>query len=121
MSPYLHQTENRLRIRSDFIRQHPQQVVRTISRLQTIDGVKNITHRVYAGSVAICFCSKQIAGNELLDKVKAEGWLTVTENRVYLDKSVRLCTRTLAKGLAVLTFNLALKSAWIKKVATCVR
>ena len=38
MTPYLHQTPNRIRIRSSWIQRHPHEVEKLIEQLRTRDG-----------------------------------------------------------------------------------
>lgn len=121
MSPYLHQTQNRIRIRSEYIQRNPERVTETIAQLRHIAGVQEITHRQYAGSVAICFDSKMLSGDALLAHIEPAGWLSVARNQTYIDRSLHRYTRSLAKGLALMTLDMAIKGPLIKRLVTLVR
>ncbi|ATA23057.1 hypothetical protein BIY26_10435 [Brenneria goodwinii] len=101
MKPYLHQTQNRIRVRSDYIQRNPKQVARVVRELHLQDGVQEITHRLYAGSVAICFDSRKVAAGELLEKFERLGWLSAAKDRDYIDSTIRQGAKTLLKGLAI--------------------
>ncbi|MDX5629645.1 MULTISPECIES: HMA2 domain-containing protein [unclassified Brenneria] len=101
MKPYLHQTQNRIRVRSDFIQRNPKQVERVVRELSQQDGVQTVTHRVYAGSVAICFDRRRVAVDELLEKFERLGWLKAAEDQDYIDSTIRRGAKTLLKGLAI--------------------
>ncbi len=121
MSPYLHQTQNRIRIRSEYIQRNPERVTETIAQLRQIAGVQQITHRHYAGSVAICFDSKLLSGDTLLAHIEPAGWLSVARNQTYIDRSLHRYTRSLAKGLALMTLDMAIKGPLVKRLVTLVR
>ncbi|MEC5318680.1 hypothetical protein VSX61_06955 [Brenneria populi subsp. brevivirga] len=101
MKPYLHQTRNRIRVRSDYIQRNPKQVERVVKELSRQDGVQEVTHRIYAGSVAICFDSRKVAVAELLEKFERLGWLNASTDRDYIDSTIRRGAKTLLKGLAI--------------------
>ncbi|PWC22786.1 hypothetical protein DDT52_00485 [Brenneria roseae subsp. roseae] len=101
MTPYLHQTQNRVRVRSDYIQRNPKQVEHVVRQLAQLDGVREITHRIYAGSVAICFDSRKVAVEQLLEKFEQLGWLRSAKDRDYIDSTIRRGAKTLLKGLAI--------------------
>ena len=70
MTPYLHQTQNRLRVRSDFILRNPQQVAPQLAQLKGAAGVKEVIYRRYAGSVAVRFDESRGSGSALLAQVE---------------------------------------------------
>lgn len=121
MTPYLHQTQNRIRVRSDFILRNPDQVARELASIKGMDGVHEITHRRYAGSVAIRFDGARIDSKTLLSHIENLGWLSVQKDKVYIDTTVRQLTRTVAKGLAVMTFNMVVKPTMFKTVVQLIR
>ncbi|MGE0973198.1 hypothetical protein ACQFN5_28715 (plasmid) [Klebsiella sp. WOUb02] len=121
MSPYLHQTPNRIRIRSEYIQRNPDGVADTIAQLRQLAGVEEITHRLYAGSVTIIFDSKILTGNQLLAHIEPECWLSVARNKTYIDQSIHRYTRSLAKGLALMTLNVAIKGPLIRQLTTFMR
>ena len=109
MTPYLHQTPNRIRIRSSWIQRHPQEVSRLIETLRARDGIQEIVHRLYAGSVAINFDSSRVSSSELLTQLEQAQWLnwvygqvTPTE-KLLLQKRFeeRLGQRETARALGV--------------------
>lgn len=114
MTPYLHQTPNRIRIRSEYIQRNPDGVVDTIAQLRQLAGVEEITHLLYAGSVTMIFDSKILTGNQLLARIESEGWLSFACNKTYIDQSIHRYTRSLAKGLALMTLNVMIKGRLIR-------
>ncbi|BDH44800.1 hypothetical protein TUM12370_08440 [Salmonella enterica subsp. enterica serovar Choleraesuis] len=121
MSPYLHRTKNRIRVRSDFIQRNPQLVKQAIAQLQTMDGIQTITHRIYAGSVAICFDSKKADSGALLTQIEALGWLAIQKDKDYIDSTIRNSAKTLVKGLAILTLKRTVGGPLISAVSALAR
>ncbi len=67
MNTYIHKTNQRLRVRSDFIRQNPNSVNELIADLEQIDAIGMIKHKRFAGSVAINFDDKELDCDSLLE------------------------------------------------------
>ena len=67
MNTYIHRTEKRLRIRSDFIRNNPESVASLINDLNKIEAIHLIKHKKHAGSVALLFDSNELDCNSLLE------------------------------------------------------
>lgn len=101
MTPYLHQTHNRIRIRSSWIQHNPQHVSRVIATLRSQAGITDIIHRVYAGSVAICFDPAKVQASELLAQCEQLGWMSSPKNKSYIETTLRLGAGSLFKRLAV--------------------
>ncbi|WP_409306599.1 HMA2 domain-containing protein [Pectobacterium sp. B1J-3] len=101
MTPYLHQTQNRIRVRSDFIQKNPKLVAHTVKQLEQLDGVHEVTHRLYAGSVAICFDNQKVCVDQLLERVEQLGWMRAGKDKDYIDSTIRRGAKTLLKGLAI--------------------
>lgn len=121
MTPYLHQTQNRIRVRSDFILRNPELVAREVKTMEGMEGVLEVVHRRYAGSVAVRFDEQKISAKTLLARIEAESWLSVQKDKAYIDTTVRQLTRTVAKGLAVMTFNMVVKPSMLKTVVQLIR
>ncbi|AFJ47896.1 hypothetical protein [Shimwellia blattae] len=121
MSPYLHQTQNRIRVRSDFILRNPGMVARQVATMEGMPGVLEVVHRRYAGSVAVRFDEHKISSKALLAHIEAEGWLSAQKDKAYIDTTVRHLTRHVAKGLAVMTFNMVVKPSMLKTVVQLIR
>ncbi|MBJ3814616.1 hypothetical protein F9C28_06675 [Shimwellia pseudoproteus] len=121
MSPYLHQTQNRIRVRSDFILRNPERVAREVAAMERMPGVLEVVHRRYAGSVAVRFDEHKISSATLLAKIESQNWLSVQKDQAYIDTTVRQLTRNVAKGLAVMTFNMVVKPSMLKTVVQLIR
>ncbi|AVR02693.1 hypothetical protein [Pluralibacter gergoviae] len=116
MAPYLHQTQNRLRVRSDFILRNPQQVALQLAQLKGAAGVKEVIYRRYAGSVAVRFDESRVSGSALLAQMEGFGWLTARNDNAYIDTTVRQLARSMVKGAAMLTLNAVVKPSLLKMV-----
>ncbi|KFC87328.1 MULTISPECIES: HMA2 domain-containing protein [Hafnia] len=121
MSPYLHQTQNRIRVRSDFIQRNPKQIKEAIKQLQATDGIEEITHRLYAGSVAIRFDSKQVKAATLLAQIEGMGWLSVQKDKDYIDSTIRRSAVSLVKGIAILTLKRTVGGPLVSAVTALAR
>ncbi|MCL2892591.1 MULTISPECIES: HMA2 domain-containing protein [Brenneria] len=121
MTPYLHQTQNRIRVRSDYIQRNPKQVARVVSQLGRQDGVHEVTHRIYAGSVAICFDSRKVAVDQLIEKFEQLGWLSSAKDRDYIDSTIRRGAKTLLKGLAIGALKRAVGGPIVTAMSVLVR
>lgn len=100
MTPYLHQTPNRIRIRSSWIQRHPQEVSQLIETLRARDGIQEIVHRLYAGSVAINFDSSRVSSSELLTQLEHAQWLSSQKDKSYIENTLRVGAGHLLKTLA---------------------
>lgn len=121
MTPYVHQTQNRIRIRSEYIQHHNAEVTTLIEQLEQIPGIKGIQHRRYAGSVAICFDSKVITANALLETVNSYGWMEHGEERDFINNAVRQGTKSLLKGIALTTLKRTLGGPLVNAVTAFAR
>ncbi|SFC67138.1 HMA2 domain-containing protein [Pragia fontium] len=120
-SPYIHQTQNRVRIRSDYIQHHAAEVSALIEKLEQVPGIKEIQYRRYAGSVAIRFDSHILSAAALLETVESYGWLENVEERDFINNAVRLGAKTLLKGIALTTLKRTLGGSLVSAVAAFAR
>ena len=121
MTPYVHQTQNRIRIRSEYIEHHHAEVTALIEQLEQIPGIKEIQYRRYAGSVAIRFDSKVITAGALLETVDSYGWMEQSEERDFINNAVRQGAKTLLKGIALTTLKRTLGGPLVSAVAAFAR
>ena len=105
MNTYIHQTNKRLRIRSDYIRDHSAEVEQLISQLYDIEAITEIKHKKYAGSVAISFDNTQISAEDILDTVESHHWLRENNKPTFIENAVTKGTKTFAKGVAVMALK----------------
>jgi len=105
MNTYIHKTQQRLRVRSDFIRQHPEQVTDLIEQLAQIDAITSIKHKRYAGSVAINFQKNDLDCESLLEILESHQWTESDIKPSFVEKAVVTGTKTLTKGLATIALK----------------
>ena len=105
MNTYIHKTAQRLRVRSDFIRNNPSRVKELAVQLAKIDAIKNIKHKQYAGSVAICFDDDALSCEDLLELLDSHGWTRAAEKHSFIENAVVNGTKTFAKGLTMLALR----------------
>ena len=105
MNTYIHKTQQRLRIRSDFIRQQPSQVVELIAELEQIDAIHTIKHKRHAGSVAITFDAKELDCDSLLEILESHHWTRGQDKPSFIENAVSKGTKTFAKGMAVMALK----------------
>lgn len=98
MDTYIHKTERRLRIRSDYIRANPTKVAELIEDLINQDSIISIKHQKYAGSVAIQFDSTETDCDKLLAMLESYNWTKKKAGKKYLQgavmKGVKLASKT---------------------------
>ncbi|MGY0219698.1 HMA2 domain-containing protein [Endozoicomonadaceae bacterium StTr2] len=102
MSTYIHQTESRLRVRSDYILDNAEQVRSLIAELEKIPAITDIRHRKFAGSVTIRFNHKEVEAESLLEMLESHGWLRSRQRSDFVGNAVRNGSRTLLKGITVM-------------------
>ncbi|MGF1731409.1 HMA2 domain-containing protein [Photobacterium kasasachensis] len=105
MNTYIHKTNQRLRVRSDFIRQNPKAVKELIADLQQIDAIGAIKHKRYAGSVAISFDDKELDCESLLEILDSHGWTRASSRPTFIENAVTNGTKTFARGMAVMALK----------------
>ncbi|QIZ76228.1 hypothetical protein [Ferrimonas lipolytica] len=105
MATYIHKTAQRLRIRSEYILQHPNEVHALIEQLNAIEAVETVSHKRYAGSVAITFDGTEISADDLLETVESHGWLRSEEKSAFVENAVKSGSKTLVKGVAVMALK----------------
>ena len=102
MQAYIHKTNNRLRIRSDYIFENSKQVEVLIQELHKIEGILKIKHKKHAGSVAITFCEKSLTQEALLETLSSHDWLQETQKNRFVENAMRKGTKSLLKGVVML-------------------
>ncbi len=105
MNTYIHKTNQRLRVRSDFIRQNPNSVNELIADLEQIDAIGMIKHKRFAGSVAINFDDKELDCDSLLEILEGHGWMRRYDKPSFIENAVSKGTKTFAKGMAVMALK----------------
>ncbi|MGF1787056.1 hypothetical protein L4D00_14775 [Photobacterium swingsii] len=105
MNTYIHKTEQRLRVRSDYIHQNPQAVAELIKSLEEIDAITQIKHKRYAGSVAINFDNKELDCESLLETLESHGWTQGADKPSFIENAVSKGTKTFAKGMAMMALK----------------
>lgn len=105
MNTYIHKTECRLRIRSDFIRNHSEDVENLIKDLNEIDAIQAIKHKRYAGSVAIKFDSSELNCESLLEILDSHGWTNAEEKNFFIENAAISGTKSLVKGAATIALS----------------
>lgn len=99
MNTYIHKTNHRLRVRSDYIKEHPLEVENLILKLQEIDAIHEIKYKKYAGSVAIHFDKNELDCESLLEILESHHWTQQNEKPSIVEKAVVSGTKSLVKGL----------------------
>ncbi|WP_232321895.1 HMA2 domain-containing protein [Photobacterium jeanii] len=105
MNTYIHKTQQRLRIRSDYIQQNPEAVAELIEQLEEIDAITQIKHKRFAGSVAICFDNNELDCETLLETLSSHGWTKGIEKSAFIENAVIKGTKTFMKGMAVIALK----------------
>lgn len=105
MNTYTHKTDCRLRVRSDFIRNNPDDVMALIRDLKEIEAVQEIVHKKYAGSVAIKFNSKELDCDSLLEILESHGWTKADEKNFFIENAAISGTKSLVKGAATIALS----------------
>ncbi|MCV3263430.1 hypothetical protein OGZ01_12810 [Vibrio harveyi] len=83
MNTYIHKTNHRLRVRSDYIKDHPKEVEELICQLEEIDAVREVKHKKYAGSVAISFDSRELDCDSLMEILESHHWTQSSEKAFF--------------------------------------
>lgn len=102
---YIHKTDSRLRVRSDFIKENTVKVEKLIGQLENIDAIQKVKHQKHAGSVAIKFDSKQLDTNSLMDILESHSWTQSNDKPSLVEKAMTSGTKTLIKGVATIALN----------------
>ncbi|CAM3624384.1 hypothetical protein VA7868_02480 [Vibrio aerogenes CECT 7868] len=105
MNTYIHKTDQRLRVRSDFIRNNPQQIEEDIKKLQQMEAIAAVKHKVYAGSVAVRFDHQKMTCEALLEILSGYGWTQVDQKQFFIENAAVKGTKSVAKGLVALAFT----------------
>ncbi|MDA0149033.1 HMA2 domain-containing protein [Vibrio sp. LaRot3] len=100
MNTYIHKTNQRLRVRSDYIKEHTNEVSDLIEQLEQIDAISEIKHKKYAGSVAITFDANELDCDSVLEILESHGWLRSNAKPSFIENAVVSGTKTFAKGMA---------------------
>lgn len=99
MNTYIHKTNHRLRVRSDYIKQHPDEVSALIHQLKEVDAIHEVKHKRYAGSVAISFDSQQLDCQSLMEILESHHWTKSDDKPSYIEKAMATGTKSVVKGL----------------------
>ncbi|WCE30847.1 HMA2 domain-containing protein [Vibrio sp. SCSIO 43137] len=105
MMTYIHKTDCRLRIRSDFILNHPGEVKDLIKDLNEIDAIQAVKHKRYAGSVAIKFDNSELDCESLLEILDSHGWTKAEEKNFFIENAAISGTKSLVKGAATIALS----------------
>lgn len=105
MNTYIHKTEQRLRIRSDFIKNHPADVKALIEDLEKIEAIQSIKHQIHAGSVAIKFDNQELDCEMLLDILESHQWTRSDEKNFFIENAAISGTKSLIKGAATIALS----------------
>ncbi|BDY03793.1 hypothetical protein [Ferrimonas sp. YFM] len=117
MSTYIHKTDRRLRIRSDYVLNNPAEVQGLVEQLRQIDAVLEVRHRRYAGSVTLIFDHNELTADDLLETVESHGWLRSDSRSAFVENAVRSGSRSLVKGVAVLALKRLMGPTVVKALA----
>ncbi|MTI13708.1 HMA2 domain-containing protein [Sansalvadorimonas verongulae] len=105
MTTYIHQTDGRLRIRSEFILEHPADVEKLIEKMSGIPAIREVRHRRFAGSVTIRYDHHELDGESVMDMVESHGWLRSQQRSAFVENAVRSGSKTLLKGVTVMALK----------------
>lgn len=105
MNTYIHKTNQRLRVRSDYIKDHPLEVEKLIAQLEEIDAVLEIKHKKYAGSVAIQFDKNELDSESLLEILESHHWTKSSDKPSFVEQAMVSGTKTLVKGATTIALN----------------
>ena len=102
MTPYLHITKNRVRIRSEFIQNNPKLIAdKHIPMLYQFDGVNEVIHRHYSGSVILFFDTRKITANELICHAESIGWIHAGKQADSINQVIHSHTKKIVKGFVL--------------------
>ncbi|MCP4322816.1 MAG: hypothetical protein GY787_13405 [Alteromonadales bacterium] len=118
MQAYIHKTDNRVRIRSDYIFENSKKVQALISELLKVDGILQIKYKKHAGSVAITFCQKSITQDALLETLASNDWLQETQKNQFVENALRKGTKSVLKGVVMLVVKKTLGAGLVRTMAT---
>lgn len=105
MKTYIHKTDHRLRIRSDFIKRNPGAVEHLITDLHKMDAIQEIKHKRHAGSVAITFDQTGLDCAGLLTMLESNSWTKRENKNFYIENIAINGGKTLAKGVATVLLS----------------
>lgn len=105
MNTYIHQTDQRVRVRSDFIRQNPEEVSTLIEQLNKIHAIQQVNYKRYAGSVAIQFDKNELDSKSVLEILESNGWMQSDTRPSFIENAVVSGTKTFARGMAGMALN----------------
>ncbi|WP_235868465.1 HMA2 domain-containing protein [Vibrio ezurae] len=100
MNTYIHKTNQRVRVRSDYIKNNPKTVIELIEQLKEIDSIQKVTYKKHAGSVAIHFDDKELDCESLIEILESHHWMQSTEKPSLIENAAITGTKTLAKSIA---------------------
>ena len=105
MQVYIHKTDQRLRVRSDYIKRNAESVSELLLELENIDAIKQIKYKKHAGSVAISFDAEHMHCDDLLQLLESHGWTESSEHPLFIENAITRGAQTAAKGIATLALT----------------
>lgn len=117
MKPFIHSTANRIRVRSDFIRQNPQLISEQLSEMKAQPGIVDISFKKYAGSVAIVFDNQLNSATSIMAFIEDSHWLSLTPKDELVGSLARSYTRSLCKGMAMLALRKTLAPSVLRAIS----
>ncbi|MGF1765343.1 HMA2 domain-containing protein [Aliivibrio kagoshimensis] len=105
MKTYIHKTDHRLRVRSDYIKNQPKEVSELIGQLKKIDSVTHIKYKKHAGSVAISFDRNVLDCESLLEILESHQWTESGRSPSFVENAMVSGTKTLVKGVTGLMLS----------------
>lgn len=114
MQTYIHQTEHRLRVRSDFIKKNPSKIKELITELEKIDAIESIKHQIHAGSVAIKFDHNELTCDMLLEILESHHWTRSHSQNFFIENAAIKGSQTLLKGVATIALSRMI-SPWFNR------
>ena len=117
MKTYLHKTSGRLRIRSDYIHEHADTVAVTLAEMMQEDGVLCVSHKRFAGSVAVQFDPHKLDCDNLLSRFSQLGWLSHNDNGALVKQTLNKGTKSLLKSAGMLVASRLVGQSLVKALA----
>jgi hypothetical protein len=115
MNTYIHKTEQRLRVRSDFIKNNPEDVKQLILALEKIDAIQSVKHQTHAGSVAIKFDKKELDCEMLLEILESNHWTKSEHQNFFIENAAINGTKSLLKGVATIALT-RMFGPWVSRL-----
>ncbi|WP_434777858.1 HMA2 domain-containing protein [Neisseria sp. Ec49-e6-T10] len=101
MVPYLHHTQGRIRIRSEFIQKNPVLIKQHIQYISKLKGIREVLHRQRCGSVTILFDHHQVKDSHLLKKTEQFGWINADKQPDTINQTIQNGAKKAIKGIVL--------------------